>query len=101
MKPTLIVLAATFLISSCTAWSASDVKQPDFASIGHAPDVQTASNLITFKVAGTLVKTSGWNISEFVRDGAGALGLNITTNMHQDKRTILMNLNGVTPGAYH
>jgi len=58
-------------------------------------------NQITFKVNGALVKTSGWNISQFVRDDACHLGLNITTNMHDDGRTILINLNGTKLGAYH
>lgn len=100
MKTTLIALAVTVSLCSCSAWPASDVNQPDRTSAKKSEITETASNLIVFKVAGKLVKTSGWNISEFIRDGAGALGLNITTNMHEDCRTIMMNLNGCTPGHY-
>lgn len=56
------------------------------------------SNVISFRVNGTPVKTSGWNISRFAM-GKG-LNLNITTNMHEDKRTIVLNLRGGTTGTY-
>lgn len=100
MKTIMIATALTIFVYSCSAWSASDVKQPHWTAATKSAATETASNLILFKVAGQLVKTSGWNISEFVRNSAGALGLNITTNMHEDCRTILVNLNGCTPGHY-
>lgn len=56
------------------------------------------NNVITFKVAGTPVKTSGWNIGRF--DMGKGLNLNVTTNMHEEERTILLNLRGCTPGTY-
>jgi hypothetical protein len=58
----------------------------------------TASNLISFKVDGVPVVTSGWNISRFVM-GEG-ISLNITSNMHDDKRTVLFNLHGAQAGSY-
>ena len=54
-------------------------------------------NLITFKVNGKEIKTHGWNISRFMGNG---INLNITSDMHEDKRTLMLNLNGWTPGKY-
>lgn len=55
-------------------------------------------NTIIYKVNGEEVKTTGWNISRF-RIG-NEVQLNITSNMHTDKRTINVNLNGDTAGSY-
>jgi len=55
-------------------------------------------NCITFKVDGVPVKTSGWNISRF-KIGE-EINLNVTTNMHDDKRTVMLNLRGSAPGKY-
>lgn len=100
MKKILTPIAVAVFLYGCSAWSASDVKQPDRTLTNESAVSETASNVILFKVAGKPVKTSGWNISEFVRNSAGALGLNITTNMHEDCRTIMVNLNGCKPGRY-
>jgi len=55
-------------------------------------------NSICFKVNGDLVQTSGWNISRF--DMGKGIGLNITTSMHDDKRTIMINIRGDKAGSY-
>jgi len=55
-------------------------------------------NSISFKVNGQQVKTSGWNISRF-KTGE-SLHVNITSNMHEDKRTVAFNLQGCQPGNY-
>lgn len=66
---------------------------------GAAAETKSAGgNLITFKVDGQPVRTSGWNISRF-ESGEG-LNLNITTNMHEDKRTVMVNLRSTAPGTY-
>ena len=60
-----------------------------------------SDNVITFKVNGTAVVTSGWTISRLQwSTDPGKLWLNITSNMHDDKRTIGANLNGAVPGTY-
>jgi hypothetical protein len=53
---------------------------------------------ITFKIDSEFVFTSGWNISRF--DMGQGVRLNITSNMHQDKRTISFNINGWKTGRY-
>jgi hypothetical protein len=59
------------------------------------------NNLITFKINGTPVNTTGWTISRFTWDGnTGSEWLNITSNMHDEKRAINVNLNGALPGTY-
>ncbi len=59
---------------------------------------KAGQNSISFKVNGQLVKTSGWNISRF-KTGE-SLHINITSNMHEDKRTVAFNLQGCQPGNY-
>jgi hypothetical protein len=59
---------------------------------------KTHDNTIIYKVNGEEVKTTGWNISRF-RTG-NKVQLNITSNMHIDKRTINVNLNGDKAGTY-
>jgi hypothetical protein len=63
-----------------------------------SPNKTGADNSIVFKINGALVNTRGWNITRF--NTGKTVRLNITTNMHEDKRTLLINLNGWTPGNY-
>jgi hypothetical protein len=58
------------------------------------------NNLIEFKVNGQQVRTSGWNISRLTWSQGEKQWLNITTNMNEDKRTIMANLDGIAPGTY-
>jgi len=60
----------------------------------------TDKNLISFKVNGDEVETSGWNISLFRWSNQPAVWMNITSDMHKEKRAINVNLNGVKPGTY-
>jgi hypothetical protein len=60
---------------------------------------QWETNVISFKINGQLVKTSGWNISTY-RLGKSE-GVNITSNMHEDARTVVININGLTSGTYN
>ena len=57
-------------------------------------------NIIVFKVNGDEVKTSGWNIRRFTWSSQSAVWMNITSDMHKDKRAINVNLNGAKPGTY-
>jgi len=60
----------------------------------------TAKNVITFKVDGAVVTTTAWNIARFKFANMTAPGLNITSNMHEEKRTVRFNLAGYQPGVY-
>jgi hypothetical protein len=61
----------------------------------------TGDNVITFKINGQQVNTTGWTITRFAwSSDAAHEWLNITSNMRQEKRTININLNGATPGTY-
>jgi len=61
----------------------------------------TDKNVISFKVNGDQIKTSGWNISLFTWGNQTAVWMNITSDMHKEKRTINVNLNGAKPGTYY
>jgi hypothetical protein len=60
----------------------------------------TDKNVISFKVNGDDVKTSGWNIRLFKWSNQPAVWMNITSDMHKEKRTINVNLNGAKAGTY-
>src|SRR6266705_2092291 len=60
----------------------------------------TGENVISFKVNGDEIKTSGWNIRRFTLTNQTNVWMNITTDMHKEKRTINVNLNGDKPGTY-
>ena len=92
-----LFLALTgILISSCKNNSA---KKGTESSKQEATAVaNNAENLITFKVNNTLVTSSGWNISRSAMNDMTVL--NITSNMHQEQRTINININGDKAGSY-
>ncbi len=100
MKTLLVILfPATFaiFISSCNNTSARETG----AEQGVVPIKEiTSDNVISYKVNGELVKTSVWNISRFQLINDSKRSLNITTNMHEEKRTINININGTEPGEY-
>jgi hypothetical protein len=56
-------------------------------------------DFVKFKINGTLVQTSAWNAS-YGKLVGNMITCNITSNMHQDKKTININVNAVTPGTY-
>ncbi len=58
-------------------------------------------NVISFKVNGDEIITSGWNIRRFTWSNQSDVWMNITTDMHKEKRTINVNLNGEKPGTYN
>jgi hypothetical protein len=59
-----------------------------------------SKNVISFNVNGDVVKTSGWNIRLFKWTNQPAVWMNITTDMHKEKRAINVNLNGAKAGTY-
>lgn len=81
--------AATGLFPACSSEPASAAtKQKETSTTNH----------ISFRVNGEVVQTSGWNISRF--DMGKGIGINVTSNMHEDKRTVAFNINGDGPGRY-
>lgn len=96
---TLVISCYLALHVSCTnsagngAGKAADKERTiQIASTG------SVKNSISFKINGEQVNSSGWNISRSVM--SDMLVLNITSNMHQEHRTINININGDKPGTY-
>ncbi len=58
-----------------------------------------ANNFVRFKVNGVLVETSAWNASYGNLVG-GMLTYNITSNMHENEKTININVNATQVGEY-
>jgi hypothetical protein len=99
MKQVIIILFAgslVFYILSCNGSSAKASRvqnQPVANEKGN-------DNTITFKVNDQLVKTSGWTISRFKLITDSRESLNITTNMHEEARTLNVNIDAAEPGTY-
>jgi len=58
-------------------------------------------NVIRFKINGDEIITSGWNIRRFTWSNQSNVWMNITSDMHKERRTIDVNLNGAKPGTYN
>lgn len=98
MKVLLTILIAgtsAAAISSCSNSSANEINTK-----AEVASKETPGNIIRFKINGQPVTTSGWNISRFKLTTASKESLNITTNMHDEKRTLNINLSGTEPGEY-
>jgi hypothetical protein len=99
MKNIFLLFLMAFLAINCnndktnTAES-SEKKSADASS-------STGENVISFKVNGDAVTTSGWNIRLFKWSNQPDVWMNITTDRQKEKRTINVNLNGAKPGAYN
>jgi hypothetical protein len=91
-----ILLAIAFFSLTSILYSCSE--SSGSATVSSHTSGSASDNKIHFTVNGKPVETSGWNISRF--DMGQGVGLNITSNMHEDKRTIAFNINGYLPGTY-
>lgn len=95
------ILAAVLLISSCNSSSSVNNNETPVATNEKKQVKEEGDNLITFKLNGETVKTSGWTISRFAFNTEPKHEwLNITSNMKVEKKTINLNLNGAVPGVY-
>lgn len=99
MKQIFVLLITAWLVASCNnnktaSATNSDTNASDASS-------STVKNVISFKVNGNEVKTSGWNIRLFKWSNQSEVWMNITSDMHKEKRTINVNLNGAKPGTYN
>jgi len=102
MKHQFVYLFITILFISCgeNKNDAIDKSATDKDTPAEATG-SSNSNVISFKVDGKLVASEGWIAMRFVWDEkTPSPWLNITSNMHKDKRTINVNLNGAKPGKY-
>jgi hypothetical protein len=89
MKLKIVLLAAiSFLL---TGWN-------NPGNTKKSADTISTDGTISFKVNGVLVKTSGFNISLFTLGGQH--GVNVTSNMNEDARTVNINVNSLKTGTY-
>ena len=94
----IILLASAFavFITSCNDTSAKETNaKHEVQGI-----TRSTANIISYKANGELITTSGWNINRFKVTNASKESLTITTNMHDEKRTISVNIDGIEPGEY-
>ena len=94
-------LAIGFVFYSCTNSTAGDIPA-NSAKQSLKKDLEpvdnNTENQISFKVNSDPVVSSGWNISRSLMNNQ--LVLNVTSNMHEERRTINLNINGDQPGRY-
>src|SRR5215510_10023905 len=98
MKKLFVVLFAAPLAMVTPSCNDSNAKET--ASQKNASTKEAVDNIIMFKVNGEPVTTSGWNISRFKLTSGSKESLNVTTNMHEEKRTININISGTEAGEY-
>jgi hypothetical protein len=92
----------TIIMSAIIFASCSDITESQNGPLSENRKANGEStrhdNIITYKVNGEEVKTTGWNIARFTT--GNKVQLNITSNMHIDKRIINVNLDGDKAGIY-
>jgi len=97
---TLIIMFYLAIHVSCTNTSGNDAtKSADQGKKAQPAVVADNKNNISFKINGEQVNSSGWNIRRSMM--TDMLVLNITSNMHDEPRTINININGDKPGTYN
>ncbi len=98
MKKIFLFCTVAVLSLSCNNNKTANAEHPEKKSTDASSS--TGENVISFKVNGNEIKTSGWNIRRFTWTNQTNVWMNITTDMHKEKRTINVNLNGDKPGTY-
>jgi len=98
MKKIFLFCTIAALTLSCNNNKTGGAESPDKKA--GAESSSTGENVISFKINGDEIKTSGLNIRRFTWSNQSAVWMNITSDMHQEKRTINVNLNGAKPGTY-
>jgi hypothetical protein len=97
MKCIAILASVVIIAGSCQSSSPAKAEETPVL----VTNKSEGENLISFKVNGKLVNTSGWTISRFsFQSEPLQVWLNITSNMKQEPRTLNINLNGSVPGKY-
>jgi hypothetical protein len=99
MKKIFLFCTVAVLSLSCNNNKAGNAEHPEKKSTDASSS--TDENVISFKVNGDKVTTSGWNIRRFIWTNQSTVWMNITTDMHKERRTINVNLNGAKPGTYN
>jgi hypothetical protein len=99
MNQIVVISFAALSILCALSCTNSNAKENKTKHQSNRSQVET-DNSITFKVNGQLVKTSGWTISRFKLVTDAKPSLNITTDMHIEKRTLNINLESAEPGTY-
>lgn len=99
MKKIFVFCIFALLAMSCNNNKTNSTETSDKKSGNTSPS--KGDNVISFKVNGDEVMTSGWNIRRFTWSNQSAVWMNITSDMHKEKRTINVNLNGEKPGTYN
>jgi len=98
MKKILLLFSFGFLLISCSNNSGKNDNTANEETTGTS---SSGDNIITFKVDGEEISSTGWVVQRFVWDDqTPGVWINITSNMHKDKRTINVNLMGGTAGKY-
>ena len=99
MKKIFLFCTMAVISLSCHNNNTNNAERSEKKSAGASSSA--GENIISFKVNGDKVTTNGWNIRRFTWTNQTNVWMNITTDMHKEKRTINVNLNGDRPGTYN
>lgn len=89
-KIILALLILPILIYSCNDSATTATK--DTSAATEKKETSGTENVITFKVNGEMVTSSGFNLSRTIMGGRNVLS--ISSDMHKEPRTIMLNING-------
>src|SRR5687767_14650910 len=94
-------MAASLLLLACNNDNTTTTdKKTDSTETKEVKKNTPSENLMSFKVNGEDVTTTAWNISEFDPGNGAGMSLNITSNMHEQPKTVDFNINGNKAGSY-
>ena len=101
MNKLLLLVAISFLTGCGSNYSIPSEEHNAAANTDRKVNQNENQNLLVFKVNGKEVRTTLWSVSRFVwKNNIVRTLMNITSNMHDDKRTINVNLDGTVPAVY-
>jgi hypothetical protein len=100
MKKLFSIMAVTTVLFACKD-NAGNNNEKSGSQSKPEQTSPASGGIISFKADGQQVNSEGWVVMRFVWDSnTPGEWINITSNMHKDKRTINVNLNGGTAGKY-
>jgi hypothetical protein len=94
----LVVVGLCFIFDGCNNSSPKEEKKNTQATVETKSANADGENIINFTVNNQNVSSTGHSISRFMMKGK--IGLNITSSMYKDGRTVNINVAGASIGRY-
>ena len=97
-----LAIITVCVLSACNSNSGSEKEKQTTEKKTEVQETPKSSgdNIISFKVDGAEVTSSSWALGRFDFGNGAGVGVNITSNMHEEPRTININVDADKPGTY-